>query len=218
MKYRVIGWVHYDDPGFEDEECSESALQAIIEDIRKNGYLFSGYDHQETFDCAPVLNDGKRRCFSQRGFGGVMAKAHGDYSRMGYAAYAFDWYTGDGKDDDRVFPQDSTNWIDFVPETDLNEELSTKVTHKEFDAAKSGELTILDREELRFIDVGDTLMLKCADMTASYLVKGFERRKDISHDDEIEIMMLANSFDEPEKMKLADKMYEDAPWVLDFKF
>jgi hypothetical protein len=218
MKYRVIGWTHYDDVGFEDESCSESALQAIIEDIRKNGYLFSGYDHQETFDCAPVLNDGKRRCFSQRGFGGVMAKAHGDYSRMGYSAYAFDWYTGDGKDDDRVFPKNDINFATFVPETDLNEELSTVVTQDEFDRAKNGSLTILDRDELKFIDAGDTLTLKCADQTASYLVKGFERRKDISHEMEIEIMTLSYSFDEPEKMKKANKMYEDAPWVLDFKF
>ncbi len=218
MKYRVVGWVYYDDPSFEDEDCSESALQAIIEDIRKNGYLFTGYDHQETFDCAPVLNDGKRRCFSQRGFGGVMAKAHGDYSRMGYSRYAFDWYTGSDEKDDRVFPNDHTNWIDFVPETDLNEEMTTTVTAEEFDAAKSGELIILDREDLKFIDIGDTLVLKCGDMTASYTVKGFERRKDISNEEEIEIMTLAYSFDEPEKMKRANKMYEDAPWILDFKF
>lgn len=218
MKYRVVGWVYYDDPSFEDEDCNESALQAIIEDIRKNGYLFTGYDHQETFDCAPVLNDGKRRCFSQRGFGGVMAKAHGDYSRMGYSRYAFDWYTGSDEKDDRVFPNDHTNWIDFVPETDLNEELTATVTAEEFDAAKSGELIILDREDLKFIDIGDTLVLKCGDMTASYTVKGFERRKDISNEEEIEIMTLAYSFDEPEKMNRANKMYEDAPWILHFKF
>ncbi len=218
MKYRVIGWTYYDDPEFEDESCSESALQAIIEEIKVKGYLFTGYDHQERYDCAPILNDGKRRCFSQRSFGGVMARAHGDFSRMGYSIYAFDWYTGDGRDDDRVFPKNNINFATFVPETDLNEELSTTVTEEEFEAAKNGSLTILDREELKFIDVGDTLTLKCGDQTASYLVKEFERRKDISPEMEIEIMTLSYSFDEPEKMKKADKMYEDAPLVLNFKF
>lgn len=218
MKYRVIGWTHYDDPEFEDENCSESALQAIIEDIRKNGYLFTGYDHQETYDCAPVLNDGKRRCFSQRSFGGIMARAHGDFSRMGYATYAFDWYTGDDREDNIILPKNNVNFATFVPETDLNEELSTTVTEEEFEAAKTGRLIILDREELKFIDAGDTLTLKCGDKTASYDITVFERRKDISDEMEIEIMALSYSFDEPDKMKKANKMYEDAPWVLEFKF
>ena len=99
MKYRVVGWADYSDPDIEDEDVSEAALQAIIEDIRANGYCFSGWDHQESFGCAPVLNDGKRRTFSQRGFGGVMAMAHGNLSRMGYSEYAFHF----GEDDIRVF-------------------------------------------------------------------------------------------------------------------
>jgi hypothetical protein len=35
---------------------------------------------------------------------------------------------------------------------------------------------------------------------------------------EIEIMTLSYSFDDPDKMKKANQMYEDAAWILDFKF
>ena len=89
MKYRVIGYTDYDWPDFADGENSDAAIEAIIEDIKKHGYCFSGYAHQEYDNCVPVLNDGLARRFSQRGWGGVMARANGFTGYMDYSSFAF---------------------------------------------------------------------------------------------------------------------------------
>ena len=64
MKYKVVGWTSYDGDDVPDSEgrIGYAECCAIIDAIKEHGYLFSGWDHQEMFDCAPVLNDGKRRC------------------------------------------------------------------------------------------------------------------------------------------------------------
>ena len=43
MKYRVVGWTEYDNPNVPMESCSPAAMQAILRDIRENGYLFTGW-------------------------------------------------------------------------------------------------------------------------------------------------------------------------------
>lgn len=216
MKYRVVGWTHYDDVDVPHEFCSPAALQAILRDIRENGYLFTGWDHQETWDCAPVLNDGKMRRFTQRGFGSVMAFAHGNYTRMGYAVYAFRSpyapYTEKRKQktpsDERHFDPD-----EFVPETVENEEFTVNVTSETLVEAEGGKLKLADSEALTMLDAGDTLTLVTDDARASFLVTGAVRDRDISEEEEIEIMALSYSQD-LDKQRLADQRFEAAPWVL----
>ena len=91
MKYRVVGWTDYEsDEVPETHGCIGFAERnAIIDEIRKNGYLFSGWEHQESWDCVPILNDGKKRTFSQRGWGGLMAEAYGHLGSYDYAAFTF---------------------------------------------------------------------------------------------------------------------------------
>ncbi len=217
MKYKVIGWTEYDNFEVQAAPCSESALQAIIADIKQNGYVFTGYDHQESMNGAPVLNDGKKRLFSQRSFGGVMARAHGDFSRMGYAYYAFQWDRGwDDEDCGILLPpaERSFSPYDFVPEENLNEEFIYSVDKEAFEQAKKGQLKLADSPELIFLDAGDTLTLVCGTEKRSFLVKEFERRRDLSDEDQIEIMALAYTFDE-EKTKLANEKFESAPWILE---
>lgn len=73
---------------------------ALVDEIRKNGYIFSGYDHQECENYAPVFNDGKIHRFSQRGFADIMAEANGDNDYMAYSLYMF------GHDSDKCkFPE-----------------------------------------------------------------------------------------------------------------
>lgn len=88
-KYKVIGWTDYADERYpEIGECNQekwdSVELAIINSIRENGYMFCGDQHQyHTYanyrkrdsGIAPVLNSGERVCFSQRGWGALMAKA-----------------------------------------------------------------------------------------------------------------------------------------------
>ena len=211
MKYKVVGWTEYDDTSVEAERCSEAALRAIIRDIAEHGYLFTGWDHQESLRCAPVLNDGKKRLFTQRSFGGVMARAHGDYSRMGYATYAFDWM--DGEKTVKPPAERAFNPRAFTPE-ELCEEITLTVSPEEYAAALAGDVLVLDdTKELELLDAGDTLMLLCDGGCASYLVADVERKKDLTEDEEIDILAATYTFD-PEKMREADERYERAKWLV----
>ena len=216
MKYRVVGWTEYDNPNVPMESCSPAAMQAILRDIRENGYLFTGWDHQESPRCVPVLNDGKMRRFSQRGFGSVMAFAHGNYTRMGYALYAFYSphapYTKKNKQK-MPSPDKSFDPQGFVTEAVQCEEFTVAVTPEVIAEAEGGKVKLTDCEALTMLDAGDTLTLTAADRQVSFLVTGAIRDRDISEEEEIEIMALSYSRD-PEKLRLADQRFEAAPWVL----
>ena len=206
MKYRVVGWTEFDDPTVDYGACPESALQAIIADIRLHGYDFTGTEHQENINGAPVLNDGKKRLFSQREFGGVMAKAHGDYSLKGYINYAF------GRCDDSVMPDfdQSYSVFEFEAEQVENETITVEVDKSLWNAAKTGNLILPDSPELTFIDRGDTLRLIFSEDECEYLVKNMERRKNFTREKLSKIVSAALCQD-----KKAEKRYNDADWIVE---
>ena len=161
MKYKVVGWASYDDMSIEDSgnTIGFAERHAVIDDIKANGYLFSGYDHQEMCDCAPVLNDGKRRCFSQRGWGGVMAEAHGYFGAYDSSLFAFGINEEYAKRPKNYFFADS-----FTPEENLAEHFEIEVDESIFALAKTHNPFFLpDLDALRFIDAGDTLTLYCGE-------------------------------------------------------
>lgn len=213
MKYRVVGWTEYEDSSVTQAACSDAAWEAIIDDIRANGYLFSGWHHQEWQNCAPVLNDGKKRCLTQRGFGALMARAKGDESRMGYAAYAFYW--GHGEESSFVFPASSRRFLpaQFEPQENLNECFSLPVSHDLLCRAKDeGAVSIPWSEALRFLDAGDTLCLQDGSEAVRFLVESAERCKDLTSEQEIEIQILVYQMTQ-EASREADRRYDEAPWV-----
>lgn len=85
MKLRVVGWV-YPYYTFEEGEVTWSVRNAIIDEIKKHGYFFSGEAHQD-YACTPVLNNGKKYLFSRRGWGDIMAEAHGYTGCMDYTLF-----------------------------------------------------------------------------------------------------------------------------------
>ena len=87
MKLRVVGWV-YPYYNIEIGEASWAVRNAIIDEIRKNGYDFSGRSHQD-YCCTPVLNNGKKYLFSSEGWGDIMAEANGHTGCMDYTMYDF---------------------------------------------------------------------------------------------------------------------------------
>ncbi len=90
MKLRVIGWTNYDNMRFEEGRDTFASHEAIIDDMRAHGYDFSGWHHQEADYGMPVLNDGKVRRYSQRGWGGLMADVYDvNDEPYAYARYAF---------------------------------------------------------------------------------------------------------------------------------
>ena len=126
MKYRIVGWTHYEDFETEAAEPSYAATNVVIEEIKRKRYSFSGWAHQEMLRGAPVFNDGKKRLFSARTFGGLMAIAHGYTGSMDYALYAFQ---GEGEEE---MPPSSAgfNPDTFIPERDLNEEFVVEVSEE----------------------------------------------------------------------------------------
>ena len=82
MKYKVIGWTFSDNHNIEDAPLSFAARHAIVDEIKAHGYLFSGEDHQDALYGCPVLNDGKKRACSQRGFAGIMAEAQAAMDKL----------------------------------------------------------------------------------------------------------------------------------------
>ena len=182
MKYKVIGWTDWDGDDVMAGEVSDAATEAIIDDIRKHQYKLTGFDHQERTNCAPVLNDGKKRLYSQRGFATLMARA---YNYLGSKDYALFLFSEDDIEDDlppmeRRFAPDS-----FAPE-DISEHYTLEVNEQSFDMAKcQGKLVIDDSFEIRFIDRGDTVTLKCNGKTADYKIEGVSKEKDFSKEDQI---------------------------------
>lgn len=80
-------WDDYDNYSLEEGKITEEVCDAVIKDIEKNSYLFTGEHHQEHSKCAPVMSDGKIRRFSRREFAYLMAKAHGETEKYSYANY-----------------------------------------------------------------------------------------------------------------------------------
>lgn len=85
MKLRVVAWGR---PyvNFEEGEPTWAVRSAIIDEIRKRGYDFSGETHQDDM-CTPVLNNGKKYLFSTRGWADIMAEALGRTDSFAYLDY-----------------------------------------------------------------------------------------------------------------------------------
>lgn len=175
MKYKVIGWTYAFDEEVEYAPDTVAAENAIIDDIRENGYLFTGMDHQGCQNCTPVLNDGKKRIFSDREFGCLMAEAHGEGS---YVDYAFGFYDeldgGNTPPDSKHFDKNN-----FVLE-DISETFIFDVTKEQFDLAKSNkELKIDDSPSLRYIEAGDRVLICFDGQSECYDITNVEKGKDL---------------------------------------
>lgn len=177
MKYRVVGWTH-----FENEEIravdarSFAENNAIIDEIRKRGYRFSGWDHQETENCTPVLNDGVARHYSQRGWGALMAEALGKTGD--YAGYAF----GRGSS----YPDEPFDPTAFEPEVNLRECFTVEVAEDIFALAlKDSRFFMEDLPELRMLDRGDSLTLLCTGRSLTLGVTDVNRSRNIRRRDRV---------------------------------
>ncbi len=170
MKLRVVDWVDYDDDDYPEGKIGWAARNAVIDEIRAHGYNFSGWAHQEGYRCAPVLNDGCRYLWSQRGWGDVMAEAHGGQGAMDYVSFAF------GFDSSNETRPDPDSYYNGEPETDLNETFEREVFPVLFEKAlREHEISLDSFEDLRYLDEGDKLILTCGDRRATYVVSGIRR-------------------------------------------
>lgn len=177
MKYKVVGWTNWDNKEVEETYCTYAQRFAIIDHIKEKGFSFTGCHHQESECCVPVLNDGKMRRFSQRAWGRVMAEAHDLFGDFDYSTYAFDW--GDDDETKRPDPtEDKFFPATFIPEEIRSESFVIKANDKVFSSAQeTHSIKLKDLKAYRYIDIGDTVILKCNDNSVSYKVVGLERKQ-----------------------------------------
>ena len=209
MKWKVVGWTSYSD-SLKQGNASWAAYHAIVDDVKNNGYLFSGWAHQEGYLCAPVLNDGKIYRFSQRGWGGIMAEAHGYTNRMDYAKFAFMI--------DREYETRPTAQFDkanFKKERKLNEHFEVSVSSDALNqASNSNTVKLDDLTELRYLDAGDKLTLICGDKSTQYIVESVDRQKDLPDEELDELEFAMYCYRQTEKGKAAEEKYNKTKTVI----
>jgi len=176
MKYKVIGWTYYDNSDIlsSGNTIGFAERNAIIDEIRKHKYLFTGWHHQESWDgVVPILNDGMKRCFSQRGWGGVMAEAYEQMGDFDYAGFTF--YESLDSSEIKYAPE-----LDYIKEEQVeaveNEHFIVEVNEGLFEIAKkSNPFYLEDLDELRYIDSNDMITLKCNNEELTFVVQEIDR-------------------------------------------
>lgn len=99
---KIVKWDKFDSEKYKPFETIEEIKQArmlIINELRDNGYHFSGYYHQNGEHGSPVFDNGKQYRTSLRVWGEIMADAYPEEidnsEGMGYCIWAWDMYDVD---------------------------------------------------------------------------------------------------------------------------
>jgi len=190
MKYRIIGWTDYDNSRVHFKEQTIAKRNVVIDEIRKNGYTFTGEEFQECDGCVPVFNDGTKLYCSRRGWGGIMAEAHGyNGNPYDYALFT-DLYPGD----ENIRPTDGYDSEQFKKPEDLVESITIEVENAElfsdFERGKPVKFFVGKDDKiisaLRYLDSGDTLCLIFGDRKVGRVVNTVDFDKECTEEDEID--------------------------------
>lgn len=222
MKLKVVGWTHYDFYDFPEGDSSWAVRMAVVDEIKKNDYFFSGWDHQESYYCAPVFNDGKMRRFSQRGFADMMAEAHGKTGYMDYSLYMFGI-----EPSARRMPKNNVTKRSVVVEKNLAETFTLEVDEQFFGSVPTSEtldafghivkkrgIKLPDLPELRYIDKGDTLVLTCQDKKATFLVLSVDRGRNLTFEERVDLMARMSYSNEKDVRTKARQEFDSMPIVI----
>lgn len=82
----IVGWTHYTDR-FKEAENTQEEINALIKELKDNGYVICGDEHDNEDSCSPVLSNGHIMHFSWRGWGYIMAQAKGLTGDYDYSLY-----------------------------------------------------------------------------------------------------------------------------------
>lgn len=207
MKYKVIGWTNYEDSTLESTPPTDAAVYAIVDNIRSNGYRFTGFHHQEEH-AIPILNDGKKRLFSQRGFGGLMASVYHLDGIFDYAKFAYPR----NDNDEYILPQRGYDRTDFEDPSTLCERYTVLLDETSAQTALAEQKLVLDDlPALRYIDCGDDIILKSPTAEYRLRVRSVERQKDLTEEESLEIDIASLSMHKNrERFNLANELYKNA--------
>ena len=88
---KVIGWTGWDDPRYREDYLSDPLFEehrnAVIDELRKRNYHFSGFYHQGGELGVPVFDDGDWFKVSYRTWGQIMADAYPEEMGQTKSAY-----------------------------------------------------------------------------------------------------------------------------------
>lgn len=207
MKYRVIGWTYYDDNSIKDKETTFAAWEAIKDEVREHGYEITGWHHQEWSNCTPVLNDGKKRTFSQRGWGKLMAEANGDIGAYAYARYTF---IGPEIPDKYNLPERSPfKKVEKV--SSLYETFSFPVTEEQLEDVKTQRtFSYIDCDEYRYLDKGDSALFVCGEKSVLREITGVEKVIDVTEEERIKFEIGEGFSSREEALKAYDERLKNA--------
>lgn len=210
MKYRVIGWINQDATFPPDAEQTFAERNAVIDEIRRQKYVFSGEEHQDCPFCVPVLNNGKKFSCSRRGWGELMAEAHGYTDPFGYARFT------DRRDCKSRRPSSGYSTADFVGRTALKETLDVVLNEAElYRDVKEGRTLRLPESEyvdaiasLRYLDGGDTLRVWYEGKSCHRVVASVSYERDMSENDRLDFYRdyVMNVSDQARRDKALERM------------
>lgn len=77
---KIIGWSTYDlnqFVGANSKDITDELINVIVEEVKNGGYFFTGQDHQDSYNCAPVTDDYKIVRLTRRSFAAIIAMSQG---------------------------------------------------------------------------------------------------------------------------------------------
>lgn len=93
---KVTGWTfwgndHYKDLGEMTVEEFKEAEDAVKDELKKNGYKFTGSTHQYVDGCCPIIDNKYTYSVSMRSWGRIMAEAYDvpNEDGLGYVKWAW---------------------------------------------------------------------------------------------------------------------------------
>jgi len=217
MKWKVIGWTYYDCPLYKEGENTQAVVETISDEIKNKGYLFTGWHHQESNGCVPIMNDGKMRIFSSRSFGSIMAHAYNKNGMYDYSLFSDCIRTSNNfKTPKNDYLLDDSLWTKKL--SSLNEEFTLE--DDSIDLSKLKETLILKREfkfhddPYRFLDRNDTLIVKSKGKQKKFKVKNIEVERVLSKENYKVLNDYSISlYKHPENKDKRDEYYQSIPII-----
>ena len=187
MKIRVIGWTYYSDSDYPDMEITNGKHHAVIDEIRKHQYLFSGFSHEERFGCTPVFNDGSKGSWSQRGWGSLMAEAYEEEGMYAYSAYTYEL-------NNEVYPKDYVDNSLIEDPNSLYEEYEIIIDNEEdfLNLSHISSYKLVKEkvnDKYRYMSIGDTIVFVYNDNKIKKVIADMETDYDfVSEEQRLELM------------------------------
>lgn len=218
MKYKVIGWTSFDDDALPNGEATFGAQNAILDEIRKKEFEFTGWDHQNSFAGVPVLNNGYKYCYTTRGWGALMAEAHGYTGYFDYSNYSFGSLYDERKHPDWVneddYDLDDIEKIEDIAETftiNISEE-----TAKEIKETKRFKTT--PTKSKRYIDAHDKVLFKTPVEEFILTIKSAHKDSTLSDDDLYFVHSNIGNSATPKNREKAQSLWSQAKPLLSLEF